>query len=109
MSQDETQQGLTNIHQNIQGQSQHLSTQNFSNQLITQQASQMSDPMQRPTGSVQQTNPQLVHPINQMGQANVNQWSGGQMDPASMAYWYNANGGNGGATAGNMPYWWNGG
>ena len=109
MSQNQAQQGLPNIHQNIQGQSQHNSTQNFSNQLTAQQVSQISDPMLRPTGGVQQANQQIVNPMNQMGQPNLNQWSGGQMDPATMAYWYNANGGNGGATAGNMPYWWNGG
>ena len=86
-----------------------LILQNFSNELAAQQASQQYNPMQRLNGGAQLANPQMAHQMNQLGQANMNQWGGGQMDPAAMANWYNANGGNGVAAAANMPYWWNGG
>ena len=81
----------------------------MSNQLAAQQTAQECNPMLRPTSGAQVVDPQMIHQMNQMGQANMNQWAGGQMDPASMAYWYNANGGNPGTMASNMPNWWNGG
>ena len=102
-------QSSANINQSIQGQSQQHSNQNFSNELAAQQASQQCNPMQRLNGGAQPANSQMAHQMNQLGQANMNQWGGGQMDPAAMAYWYNTNGGNGATTAANMPYWWNGG
>ena len=102
-------QSSANILQSIQGQSQQHSNQSFSNELAAQQASQQYNPMQRLNGGAQPANPQIAHQMNQLGQANMNQWGGGQMDPAAMANWYNTNGGNGAAMAANMPYWWNGG
>ena len=101
---------LPNLQQNIHDQPiSQQSTQHFSQQLLSQSASQPGGQADVSDANVQQV-PQQMNPM--MGQANMNQWGNGQMDAATMAYWWNANGGNNGGGSGsgnNMPYWWNGG
>ena len=101
------QAGLSRHPQNIHGEVSQETNPNFSHQPNVQLSSDTGNQIAR-QGTSQNVIPQLAHPMNPMGQTNMGQWNG-QMDPASMAYWWNMNGGSGGSGSGNMPYWWNGG